>query len=308
MSWTSPSQPWASGLSFRSPSMATLQGLLARRSCYVLHNVFAFTVGSNPSRGCGRPRRPRSAFLAGRERRSFGARRRASAVGPRVTRARCQCPYPVSRGNGPADTIFLVERHRRLEAALRKWFSGVFAAGSTSDPALLVVGTGRETGAQRGVGAASVRAFIVSREEIGRGELLRSAGAPSTGDVTRYDAPAVVAATNHAAVAFREAAGSTGAARSRIFVGWVEPRTGKVTTSAVPLAAGDVGKPALLLDGDTLHIVWAQRPSASAPYHLRHLRVVDGRPRSTRRRRAPVDDDRQRPLPRLSHASGTNMP
>ena len=228
--------------------------------CYVTHDVFTFTVGSGPPRVTAPPTS------------AVGVSPSESAA-PLVlddellllTQGHAGAAPMSSPGQAAADTLFLV-RGRDVVQRSEKWFSGVFAARGVGSSAL-VVGTGQESGWQRNLGtAASVRALVVSAGGIGKGELVLSAAAPDA----RYDAPAVVANADRGALAFREQTGAGATVRGRVFVAWVDPRTGKATGQLAPLASGDVGKPALLLDDDVLRIVWSQRASTHEPYELRY--------------------------------------
>jgi hypothetical protein len=187
-------------------------------------------------------------------------------------------PVPGQPWRGPADTLFLV---RGSDVVLRseKWFSGGYAAKGAGSRAL-VVGAGREAGWQRDAAApASVRVFVVSAGGIGPGERVRVAGDTAKGDDVSYDAPAVVTDGERAAIAYREVrapvhaapSGPAGDGPRRIWVGWVDPLTGQVSRAPVAVGSGDAGKPALLLDREVLHVVWAQRRSAAVPYQLRQV-------------------------------------
>ena len=243
--------------------------------CFVEHQVFQFAIGAAPPRVSAPPTS------------AVGISPSESAA-PLVVdgdlllltqghAGAVPMPVPGQPWRGPADTLFLV---RGSDVVLRseKWFSGAFAAKGAGSRAL-VVGAGREAGWQRDPAApASVRIFVVSAQGIGPGERVRVAGDPAKGNDVSFDAPAVVIDSERAAIAYREGRGMhavpPGPADDgprRIWVGWVDPHTGQVTRGPVMIGSGDAGKPALLLDQDVLHVVWAQRPSAAVPYQLRQV-------------------------------------
>jgi hypothetical protein len=235
--------------------------------CYVFHNVFAVSAGATPpsvwappTSAVGISPSESAAPLVLDGELLLLTQGHAGAV---------PMPIPGQPWHGPADTLYLVRDSEVLRRS-EKWFTGDFAAARAGTRAL-VVGAGNEAGGWRAAPAnASVRTGLISRDAIGKGELVASAGDHATGDDTRYGAPAVVATADRAAIAYREETGPTPGARGRVFVAWVDPSTGKSVRKPVALASGDVGKPALLLDGDALHVVWAQRSTAAARYRLQH--------------------------------------
>jgi len=183
----------------------------------------------------------------------------------------------VDGAGDPPDTIYVVG-DGKLVVKTEKWFSGRFAAqglGATG----LAIGAGNESGWWRtgAYGVASVRLFRLSQDRPPEAELLvKKAGSamcspeyqgsaevcPPT-DPTRYDAPAIAGSDARAAVAFRhkekrdESNYEPGAARS-INVAWVDPRSGKALAPPAQVAKGDVGAPAIVVTGTTLHVVWSQ--------------------------------------------------
>jgi hypothetical protein len=176
-------------------------------------------------------------------------------------------------GQDAPDTIYVV-RDGKILTRSSKWFSGSFAAAPTSDGAI-VLGTGVEwqwyrTGNDDS--PRSARVFKVASDASVTGELVEKTGPPVVASKpgARPDgmtAPAISAAGDRAAYAYHRT--KKDGAQKDLVVGLVDTKSGKPIGAPVLVASGDLGRPAVLLDGDTLHVVWAARDRASDPYTLR---------------------------------------
>jgi len=254
--------------------------------CYVYHELHALEVdstGPNP--------RPRSLPTA-----ATGVWRPADAApfvldgGLVVLTQGHAGPGGAFGAQDRADTMYIV-RDGAIVQRSWKWFSGAFAArgfGATG----LAVGTGKEWDRGAGpaapygyppppdVGPPSVRVFRLALDEPPHGELVvKGVIDPPSYDpmFEAYDAPAIDGSEERAAIAYRWGRrGYRDAWGSRsLFVAWVDPHTGKALAPPVQIAGGEVGAPALLIAGTTLHVVWSER-GKGAPYRLRHVRWVSG--------------------------------
>jgi hypothetical protein len=182
-------------------------------------------------------------------------------------------------GQDAPDTIYVV-RDSKILKRTTKWFSGYFAVASTNDGAI-ALGTGEEwawykTGNDDA--PRSARAFAIARDGTVTGELVDKTphsltGAP--GDrPAEMSAPAVAADGDRAAYAYQRTKKTNGP--KELVVGFVDTKTAKPIGAPVLVASGDIGKPAVLVQGDTLAVVWAARENANAPYVLRRATLKSG--------------------------------
>ena len=159
------------------------------------------------------------------------------------------------------DTFFLV-RGEAVHHKWEKWFSGAYASAPSGDHAL-VLGVGIESAAFRtgNPGPSSVRMIVVSSSSLKSEVLVKGAeNGPS------YASPAVAADGTNAAVAFLQK--TSDAKATVLLAGWVNPITGKLDGALQQIAKGDLGAPAIALEGTRVHLVWAER-AGSAPYRLK---------------------------------------
>jgi hypothetical protein len=122
---------------------------------------------------------------------------------------------------------------------------------------------------------SSVRTFRVGADgAVARSELVEK-GAPSNPlEPSVYSAPTVTGDTSLAAAAYLR--GERGRGSRELVVRWLDPETGVPAGAARTIARGDLGAPAILLEGTTLHIVWSSRADARAPYRLQHAEWASG--------------------------------
>jgi hypothetical protein len=183
-------------------------------------------------------------------------------------------------GQDPPDTIYVVRDGKILKRTI-KWFSGYFAVASTNDGAI-ALGTGEEWGWYKtGTDDAprSVRAFVVARDGGVTGEVVDKNSAPahpsSVNDrPPEMMTPAIAADGDRAAYAYQRTKRLNGP--KELVVGFVDAKTAKPMGAPVVVASGDIGRPAVLLEGDTLSVVWAARDGAKDPYALRRATLKSG--------------------------------
>lgn len=253
--------------------------------CYALHEAFAFEVGvvdADADAGATTGPKPVKTSAAG--------------ISPRTDAVPLTLGgelYLLSQGHAGAaalqrakgadvpDTMYLV-RGDSLSWRSEKWFSGSYAAAAGEGLRALVVGTGVEAAAFRNgtAGAPAVRAFPIALEKGPEGVLVTKATVTAEGDESDgFDSPAVATSASRAALAYRRAdrrmrKGEAG--DRRVMVGWLDPVTARPTAAPIEVDHGDVGAPALVLDGETLHAVYAKRGTKQAPYVLMHATWTNG--------------------------------
>jgi hypothetical protein len=236
--------------------------------CGVFHELYAFDVDAHGTPAVPHPVRSASVGV------SPSADGAPMVVGDELlvlSQGHAGAAAMTVPGQDSPDTMYLVRGDDVLWRS-EKWFSGAYAGRASSDGAL-VVGTGIEWTQRRdGVGGPpSVRAFRIAKDMRPEGKLIVSRALEGAA----YDAPAMATSNDRAAIAFRRGK-TAGRGPHTLSAAWIDPETAKAEASPVTVDSGDVGPPALALDGDTLHIVFAKRERPADAYTLRHATWTRG--------------------------------
>ena len=135
-----------------------------------------------------------------------------------------------------------------------------FAGAIRTPDEVAVVSVGKEL-SQGGPDAATTGHAV--RAVVGVKSAVLRAGAD-------LRAPAVAASPSGVVAAFRSA--------RKVHLAWLNPDA-EVDGAIADLGAGDVGAPALSLEGDVVHVVWAQRASNMEAYRLQYATWRRGDPK-----------------------------